>query len=90
MGTAERIRPIANDEMTQDSTDRARSSNASRQPLEMVRSTGLDSLSPEEEAELEQKMVELGKLKYGLDEAKAREWAHAFCSSSDAVETSQR
>jgi hypothetical protein len=41
-----------------------------------------DWMTPQQEAELEEHMIELGKRKYGFDEQTAREWAHAFCSES--------
>ncbi len=44
-----------------------------------------DWMTPEQETELEGQMFELGIAKYGFDEATAREWAHAFCSSDEDV-----
>jgi len=52
------------------------------QESQSLPSTQQDWMTPQQEAELEEQMIELGKRKYGFDEQTAREWAHAFCSEN--------
>ena len=46
-----------------------------------------DWLTPQEAADLEEKMFRLGTDKYGLDPSIARAWAHSLCSGGEQVDS---